>query len=123
MNRRIRRICTAFAAILALLMSQLAVSAHVCEMAGMADVAVRLTQPSPGGCPELNTPNLCDQHCQFGQSAVDQGKPVPSLDLTSGPALHIQQPYPSPILAKRSPREMPLPPEPPPAIRFSVLRI
>lgn len=120
MNRRIRRIFTAIAAILALLMSQLAVSAHVCEMVGMA---VTVTQPAPDGCPDLNTANLCDQHCQFGHSAVDQGKPVPSLDLTSGPALHIQQPYPSPILAKHSPRETPLPPEPPPAIRFSVLRI
>ena len=120
MNRRIRHIFTAFAAILALLMSQLAVSAHVCEMAGMA---VTVTEPAPNGCPDLNTPNLCDQHCQFGQSAVDQGKPLPSLDVTSGPALHIQQPYPFPILAKRSPRETPLPPEPPPAIRFSVLRI
>jgi hypothetical protein len=120
MNRRIRRLFTASVAILALLMSQLAVSAHACDMLRMPMSA---SQAESSDCPELNTANLCDHHCRFGDSAVDPVKPVPALDLTSGPSLYIHQPYPASSLAGLSSRETPPPPEPPPAIRFSVLRI
>lgn len=120
MNRRLRRLATAFVAGIALLFSQLVVSAHACDqLVGVAAMSAM----EANGCPEMNIVNLCDQHCQFGHSAVDQGKPVASPDITSGPAIHVQQPYPSPFLAGQAPREAPLPPEPPPAIRFSVLRI
>jgi hypothetical protein len=120
MNSRIRRVSTAIIAALALLASQLALSAHVCET--MSAVAAVASMESVD-CPPLDTVNLCEQHCQFGHSAVDPGKPVPAQDLTSGPTLYIHQPYPVPLLAARSLRELPPPPEPPPAIRFSVLRI
>jgi hypothetical protein len=120
MNSRVRRLSTAIVAVFALLISQLAVSAHVCEMMGISETAARTAS---GDCPQLDTANLCNQHCQFGQSAVDPGKPLPTADLTSGPALYIHQPYPASVLATQLPRELPLPPEPPPAIRFSVLQI
>lgn len=121
MNRRTRQLSTALVAIFALLMSQLALSAHACEMmASPTSVVADSQSPCPGS---MDTANLCDQHCQFGNSAVDHGKPLPAFDVTLAPALHIDQPHVFPALPRRSLREMPPSPEPPPAIRFSVLRI
>lgn len=120
MNRRIRRLSTAFVAMLVLLMSQLAVAAHVCSMAGSH---VQMSAMDADDCSGPAGANMCDQHCQFGHAAVDPAKPVPALDVTTGPSLNIQHTFPVPGLALRSPRETPPPPQPPPAIRFSVLRI
>lgn len=122
MFRCSRRVSTALIAIFVLLMSQLAVSAHVCELMDSGGVAMQAELSTP--CPEPMGPsNVCEQHCQFGQSSVDQGKPLASVDVTLGPSLRIDQPYASLPLVRRSRRDLPPPPEPPPAIRFSVLRI
>lgn len=122
MIRHSRRFLTALLAIFALLMSQLAVSAHVCGLMDFGAVAMQAELSAP--CPEPMAPsNVCEQHCQFGQSSVDQGKPLASVDVTSGPSLRIDQPYASLPLLRRSRPDSPPPPEPPPAIRFSVLRI
>jgi hypothetical protein len=122
MQRRSRRLSTALLAIFALLISQLAVSAHICAIMDSAASTIQLEMASP--CPdEGNSQNVCEQHCQFGHAAVDHAKPLPALDLTLGPALHIDHPYVFLSLERRSLRELPPPPEPPPAIRFSVLRI
>jgi hypothetical protein len=123
MTRRARRLVVALVALLALLTSQLALSAHICEMLSSSSAAVHSQSSTP--CPDMPaTSNLCDQHCQFGASAVDQAKPVPALDVTAlSPGLHVNEPFvlfPGP---RFSYRDSPLPPEPPPAIRFSVLRI
>ena len=121
MISRTRRLSTALVAMFALLMSQLALSAHACgTMASPASIVADSQVP----CPEsMVTSNLCDQHCQLGSAAFDHGKPLPALDVTLATALRIDQPYLVPVLSRRSPREMPPPPEPPPAIRFSILRI
>ena len=121
MLSRSRRLSIALLAIFALLISQLAVSAHICAImsSGTSAVSVEMSSPCTD---EHNSQNVCEQHCQFGHLAVDHAKPLPAPDLTLGSALRIDQPYVFPSLERRSLRELP-PPEPPPAIRFSVLRI
>lgn len=122
MIRRSRRLATALLALFVLVMSQLAVSAHVCGIMSAGSTAIQAEMSSP--CPDSpDLSNLCDQHCLFGNSTVDSGKPLPSLDVTLGPALRIDPPLVSLPFVRRSRRESPPPPEPPPAIRFSVLRI
>lgn len=125
MFRKPRRCLTAFLAIFALLISQLAVAAHACgHINAVAQAELVAQAESSGPCPEPMFPSiLCQQHCQFGQSNVDQGKPFASVDVTSAPASPIDQPYASLLLVPRSGHDSPPPPEPPPAIRFSVLRI
>lgn len=121
MIRHSRRLLTALLAIFVLLMSQLAVSAHVCGFMGSGGAAMQAELSTQ--CPEPGSSNVCEQHCQFGQSSVDQGKAFASTDVTAGPALRIDQPYAFLSLVRRSRRDSPPPPEPPPAVRFSVLRI
>jgi len=107
---------------LALLLSQLAVSAHFCALPSSIEPVAQVATHAP--CSEMAVPaNLCTQHCQFGSSVVDHGKPFPTLDLTLGSALLVVHPFARLPLAQRPARELPLPPEPPPAIRFSALRI
>lgn len=123
MNRRFRRFFMAFLAVFALLGSQLAVSAHFCNvMAGSASHAAMDMAGDGAGCPEVDTHNLCEQHCSFGNSAVDS-KQAPALDTAPAtPFAYVNRPpvAASPVVRNRYPV---LPPEPPPAIRFSVLRI
>jgi hypothetical protein len=127
MNRR-RRVLAALFALFALLTSQLAVSAYVCGVMGTASMAVEVDVPPSGDtsdpCPGTpDTASLCEQHCSYGHSAVDQGKPLPTLDVGMSTALRIDGPYALRSLQRSSRRLPPLPPEPPAAIRFSVLRI
>jgi hypothetical protein len=127
MNRRHRFLAALFA-LFALLASQFAVSAYVCEMMASPGMAVQvdrsLAAEGPDPCPGmLDSANLCEQHCGYGHSAVDQGKPFPMLDVGMAAALRIDRPYVSDSLLRRSQRAPVVPPEPPPAIRFSVLRI
>ena len=122
MNRRVRRVSTSLIAILALLLSQLVVAAHFCAVLSPAGPLVQVASLSP--CQEMAVPaNLCAQHCQFGNSVVDHGKPFPTLDLTLGPGLLVVRPFARLPLVERPARETTLPPEPPPAIRFSAARI
>lgn len=119
MTRHSRRFFTALFAAFALLMSQLAISAHVC---GVLESASKQAEMS-ASCPELMDSSIvCQQHCQFGESNVDQGKPFAPMDVTSVPFLRIDQPYVSVPLVRRPGLDSP-PPDPPPATRFSVLRI
>jgi hypothetical protein len=129
MTRRHRYLAALFA-LFALLTSQLAVAAYVCEIMGSPSMAVQVDTLPPGEesdpCPEmLDSANLCQQHCAYGHSAVDQGKPLPlpAPDVGMSVALRIGEPCVLDSLLRRSLREPPLPPQPPPAIRFSVLRI
>lgn len=122
MLRRSRRISTALLAVIVMLMSQLAVSAHACGIMGAGSAAIQVGMSSP--CPDLlDSSNLCDQHCQFGASSVDSGKPLQAVDVALGPVLRIVQPFISLPLVRRSRSGSPPPPEPPLAIRFPVLRI
>ena len=118
-NRLLR---TAWVVIGALLFSQLALASHACARLGAAAASLEVAMPD--GCTEQpEAPSLCREHCRFGESAFDLAKPLPSIDVTAGPALFIRD---VPSVATLSPRDaldLQPPPDPPPAIRFSVLRI
>lgn len=122
MTRRLRRMLTAVLAMACLLLSQMAVAAYFC--AETSPTAAIAAAQMPSDCEQQADPaNLCQQHCQFGYSAVDAAKPVPTLDVTAAsPLLLMQVPAVPSSQAPRLHRRV-LPPEPPPAIRFSVLRI
>jgi len=104
----------------ALLFSHWAVAMHACG------VAVPVVSAGASGshdpcCPDPVARHACDQHCAFGQSAVDHAKPFAPLDVTLGPALALRVPE-SGRLQARIDRPV-VAPDPPPSIRFSVLRI
>jgi hypothetical protein len=122
MNRRLRRISTALIAMLALLMSQLAVATHVCAIMGASPAAAE-AKMAPDCADPVKNLNACERHCSFGSSAVDLAKPVPAPDLMSGPVLRVGRPFVPSSAAARWLRATPLPPQPPPAILFSVLLI
>jgi hypothetical protein len=121
MNRRLRRISTALIAMLALLMSQLAVATHVCELMGAAPVAAQAMPPDCGDT--VKDLNACERHCDFGSSAVDLAKPLAALDVMSGPVMRLDRPFISPFLAVLALLATPPPPQPPPTLLFSVLLI
>ena len=122
MIRPIRRFSTALVAMVALLISQLAVAAHFCAMTPWGGPAMQIHADSP--CGDMPGPaNLCEQHCQFGAATVDQGKPFPTLDSTLGRAVLSVRAFAFLPLAGRPGPQLPPPPEPPASIRFSVLRI
>ena len=107
--------------LVALLFSQWAVAMHACG-AAVPVVSAQAPAAHDPCCPDPATPNTCDQHCAFGQSAVDHAKPFAPFDVTLGPALAV----PASPLARMQPRLERAPlvaPDPPPSIRFSVLRI
>lgn len=121
MHRRLRRF-SAFIAIFAMLAAQLALSAHACGMMQMSFAQAHAAMPADCDQP-MPSPNLCVQHCAYGESAVDAAKPLPAIDVTAGPALQVHEPVAAKLHRPLAQRQPPLPPEPPPAIRFSVLRI
>ena len=108
--------------VLALLFSQWAVAAHACAVAsGVASVKASSAGHAPC-CPQPAAPNTCEQHCAYGDATVDHAKPLPALDVTLGPALAVPIAEPA-RLRPRLDRPPAVAPDPPPAIRFSVLRI
>jgi hypothetical protein len=127
MNRR-QRIVAALLAVLALVFSQLAVSAHACEFAPRPQVAE--TAPGHECCNEDDSgansagSNVCVEHCQFGQASFDGGQPAPGLADVTGPALRVDAGE-STATDDRRPAWLlvPLAAPPPAAILFGVLRI
>ena len=121
-RRRLRRF-PALIAVLALLVSQLALSVHACGVAMQMSLA-QAHAAMPADCDEpMPSPNVCVQHCAYGESAVDAAKPLPAVDVTAGPALQVRAPLVIEVHRSLAQRQPPPPPQPPPAIRFSVLRI
>jgi len=104
----------------ALLFSHWAVAMHAC---GVAVTVVSAGAPGSHDpcCPDPVAAHACEQHCAFGQSAVDHAKPFAPLDVTLGPALALRVPE-SGSLRSRIDRPVAAP-DPPPSIRSSVLRI
>ena len=119
MTRR-ARIFTALIAIASLLAVQFAVSAYACV--SMAQ-QMSASDATGSACEDLQYANLCQQHCQFGKVSFETAKPAPTDDVIQSSVLRIAAPqllaHSMRILLRRAP----LPPERPPAIRFSVLRI
>lgn len=118
---RTHRFLNAALLVVALLFSQWAVAMHAC--AATAPVAfAKASAPHDPCCPDPIQPNTCDQHCAFGQSAVDHAKSFAPLDVTLGPALAVRLPGHA-RLQPRVDRPPVVAPDPPPSIRFSVLRV
>jgi len=121
MNRFVRRL-TALFAIAALLFSQLAVSAYACP-ADRVDQATAAENSTMNGCDELATPNLCDQHCDYG-SATLQASVAPPFTADLAPLPWRLEPVQSGALrpahfAHEFPRRV----DPPPLVLFGFLRI
>jgi hypothetical protein len=68
MSRRL----TAAIAIVALLFSQLAVSAFACPMDAPPAAMMAM---APDHCEGMATPNLCDRHCDYGAANVSHATP------------------------------------------------
>jgi hypothetical protein len=119
MTRLIRRIASAIA-IFALAFAQLAVSAYACPM-DMPAGAHQTAETGESGCDMPGTPNLCERHCDYGASSV-QASPAPAI----APA-PVAAPWSEPFISQPFTRAhawlQPARIEPPPLVRFGVLRI
>lgn len=118
---RSHRILSAALVVVALLFSQWAVAMHACGMTASSAVHAASEAREPC-CPDPVAPNTCVQHCEFGDATVDAAKPVPTLDVTLGPALEVAFVERVHFHARLD-RPLVVAPDPPPSIRFSVLRI
>jgi hypothetical protein len=118
---RSRRIVHAAFMVLALLFSQWVVALHACNMSTPPSAQAAHDVAAPC-CPDPAVPNACEQHCDFGHSAVDHAKSAATLDVTLGPALVVRMLEPA-RLHLRIDRPPAVAPDPPSSIRFSVLRI
>jgi hypothetical protein len=121
MSRIFRRIC-AYLAIAALTFAQLAISAYACPM-NIAESASYASDSSGDDCEMSGSSNLCERHCDYGASSV-QASPVPAIapQVVLSP---LRIPAFVALSFHTSAREF-LPPsriEPPPLVRFGVLRI
>src|SRR5258706_14864183 len=122
MTRFSRRIAACLAAA-ALGFAQLAVSAYACPSQDRDAPAVTKHQTAEEHCAKTATRNLCEHHCDFGSSSLQSAShavTAPDLaalpwrvELIAAPAVE--------RTACRSPA--PLRTEPPPLVRFGVLRI
>ena len=125
---RRRRPLAAFLAVIALVLGQFMVSAHACEQSSRApkgEVAAQSVH-CHGVVDEAGSPgNLCEQHCQYGESSVDSTWPATAAADLSGPYLRIEpatvldDTSAPPLLRRQAPTAAP----PPAAILFGVLRI
>lgn len=118
---RSHRIVSAAFVVVALLFSQWAVAMHACGSMTSPSAHAASDARDPC-CPDPAPLNTCVEHCGFGHATVDAAKPVPTLDVTLGPALAVTFVEPACFHA-RADRPPVVAPDPPPAIRFSVLRI
>lgn len=121
LRMRSHRILSAVLVVMALLFSQWAVAMHACGAMTSASPHATSDARDPC-CPEPAAPNTCEQHCAFGHAAVDHGKPAATPDVTLGLALPVPLPRPASFQVHPG-RRLLVAPDPPPAIRFSVLRI
>jgi hypothetical protein len=121
MTRLARRITACFA-IAALAFAQLAVSAYACPM-DMPDAMHQAGVTSANGCDRPATPNLCERHCDYGASSV-QSSPAPAIapQLVPSPwrvAAFVPLSFSTPVREWIKSIRI----EPPPLVRFGVLRI
>jgi hypothetical protein len=128
---RRQRIVASFFAAFAIVFAQLAVAAHWCDSARVpAQVQPAEVMAHHASCHEAGTPapdmngNLCQAHCQYGATSVDNGSAVPLAVDALGPVLFLVVPVSEPATSlRRAVRYAPAAAPPPPAILFGVLRI
>ncbi len=121
MTRLIRRIA-ATVAIAALAFAQLAVSAHACPSQDSASAAVTKHQTAEEHCAKTATRNLCERHCDYGDSLQSAPPAVTAPDLA--PLPWRVELIAAPAVERQACRTFaPLRSEPPPLVRFGVLRI
>ena len=118
--KRGRRIASSVFIVAALLFSQWAMASYVCAM--LVPPAMEAAHSGSPGCPDMGTPNTCEQHCTGLNAATDSGKSPSLPHVTDFIPLRIE------LVAARLPRvafeaRRDIPPEPPPTVRYSVLRI
>jgi hypothetical protein len=121
MTRLVRRIAACFA-IAALAFAQLAISAYACPM-NMAGSANHASDSRADDCEMSGGSNLCERHCDYGASSV-QSSPVPAIapQLVALPwrvAAFVPLSFSTPAREWLPPTRI----EPPPLVRFGVLRI
>jgi hypothetical protein len=128
---RRQRLVASFLAAFAIVFAQLAVAAHWCEMTSPAANA-KLTQVMAHHdcCPDSSAPagdpagNVCQAHCQYGTTSVDNGSVVPPAVDAVGPALFLPVAVSEPDSSlRRAGRFAPAAAPRPPALLFGVLRI
>jgi hypothetical protein len=121
MSRLVRSI-VAGAAIAALAFSQLAISAYACPM-DMARSAPSAGDSHADDCEMPGNPNLCERHCDYGASSV-QSSPSPAIAPQLVPLPWRVAAF-VPLSFSVPAREWihPIRIEPPPLVRFGVLRI
>jgi hypothetical protein len=121
MTRLVRRLAACLA-IATLAFAQLAVSAYACPTRHH-DEAAAAHDAATDHCTKVATTNLCERHCEYGNSSLQSTPPAaiaPDLaplpwrvELVAAPALER-------VACKSlSPQRT----EPPPLVRFGVLRI
>lgn len=124
------RLAAALYALVSLLFMQFAGAAHACSvMEGKADRIAHVAaavESADNGCqiPDQEPANLCKSHCERGAQSVDTGA-QPSVQAPVLPLL-VSLAIPDPHRAALNPRADAFfisIPEPPPALRFCVLRI
>lgn len=128
MNRR-HRLVASLLAVLALVFSQLAVSAHACVLAGQPLLAAAASahdccaeDGSADGNPAGD--NVCVEHCHYGEASFDGGQSVPAMVGQVGSILRVDSPARAFAASIRPAWLLTTPATPPPvAILFGVLRI
>ena len=104
-HRVLAALCTAFT----LLYAQLVFSGYSCAMFGM-----------DGG---MESPTLCQLHCDYDQQTVDIAKPAPQPPHALPVAVRIAVADEAPVTARLVRAHRATPGPAPPLIRFTVLRI
>jgi hypothetical protein len=118
-----RRPFAAAVAIVALLFSQLAVSAFACPRDNVAQAMEAMDSMPEGHC-EKQKPNLCGKHCDYGAANVNQASPDLAPDVLALPLPWRAEPLPALAIATAPVARTPQSHPPPPLILlFGALRI
>ena len=121
MTRLVRRIAACLAAA-TLAFAQLAVSAYACPSQDRASAAP-LQQTAEEHCDTVATRNLCERHCDYGDSSL-QSPPPATVAPDLAPLPWRVELIASPVVQRRACKALaPDRAEPPPLTRFGVLRI
>jgi len=118
-----RRPFAATLAIVALVFSQLAVSAFACPRDNVAQAMEAMDSMPEGHC-EKQKPNLCGKHCDYGAANVNQASPDLAPDVLALPLPWRAEPAPAPAAWHRTATRVPTRSHsPPPLALFGALRI
>jgi hypothetical protein len=121
MTRLVRRIAACLA-IATLAFAQLAVSAYACPTRHQ-DGAAPSHDAATEHCTKVATTNLCERHCDYGNSSL-QSAPPAAIAPDLAPLPWRIELVAAPAVERRACKALaPDRTEPPPLVRFGVLRI